>query len=186
MCYQALDPTPSRGPDDVFTHNQFGDDEFPLFGSRELCVPTARTPGPGCGDGVLEGGEGCDPPGALTCPGMSPGSFDACAENCQCGVQPHWAKDTVDNGDDPEHPGCHDLYADALCTMLLTPNITGDECLGPLDLREWTNQACHPQGSDRKDYNCYSYCAKKGKKSGGCVVDLGVCGGNDSAHCECK
>src|SRR5262245_52036317 len=38
-----------------------------------------------CGDGVVEAGEQCDPPGSITCPPGSPaGAFLACNQDCTC------------------------------------------------------------------------------------------------------
>lgn len=38
-----------------------------------------------CGNGTIDGGEECDPPGALVCPGLS-----ACTVACTCGLVPPW------------------------------------------------------------------------------------------------
>ncbi len=39
-----------------------------------------------CGNGTLDPGEACDPPGSMTCPVSSPaGSFVACNADCTCG-----------------------------------------------------------------------------------------------------
>ncbi len=40
MCYKVRGPRP-QVPDQVFTNNQFGTDNFAVFGPRELCVPSA-------------------------------------------------------------------------------------------------------------------------------------------------
>lgn len=40
LCYQVRGVRPSTAPDLVYTNNQFGDDQFPFFGPRDLCVPS--------------------------------------------------------------------------------------------------------------------------------------------------
>jgi len=40
LCYQTRGPRPSTAPDLVYTNNQFGADEFPFFGPRDLCIPS--------------------------------------------------------------------------------------------------------------------------------------------------
>lgn len=41
-----------------------------------------------CGNGALDSGESCDPPGTFTCPTGSPtGSFLVCGEDCTCPAQ---------------------------------------------------------------------------------------------------
>ena len=41
MCYQVKGVRPSTAPDLVYTQNQFGPDQFPFFGPRDLCVPSS-------------------------------------------------------------------------------------------------------------------------------------------------
>src|SRR5262245_37862498 len=50
-------------------------------------APTTTTsPGPVCGNGIVEPGEQCDPPGSLTCPPASPGgAMLECQPGCVCG-----------------------------------------------------------------------------------------------------
>ena len=43
MCYQTRLAGPLPKPTKVFTNNQFGDDEFGIFGPRDLCVPSSVT-----------------------------------------------------------------------------------------------------------------------------------------------
>lgn len=46
---------------------------------------TSTTPPPTCGDGMLDPGEQCDPPGSLTCPPSSPGgAMLECQPGCVC------------------------------------------------------------------------------------------------------
>ena len=55
------------------------DDNFNLFGVRELCVPSMKNPGV-CGDGELNfWGEECEPPVSGTCPGTL-----QCSQTCTC------------------------------------------------------------------------------------------------------
>jgi len=53
-----------------------------------LAAPTAvRAQSTTCGNGVVNVGEGCDPPGSITCPTGSPGgAFQACTDACQCPI----------------------------------------------------------------------------------------------------
>jgi hypothetical protein len=41
-----------------------------------------------CGDGDVDVGEDCDPPGQLTCPGSAGGAFVACRSDCSCPFGP--------------------------------------------------------------------------------------------------
>lgn len=47
---------------------------------------TTTTPPSSCGNGIVDAGESCDPPGALQCPdpGSPNGSFVACSASCTC------------------------------------------------------------------------------------------------------
>jgi hypothetical protein len=38
LCYQVRGTPPSTAPDLVYTNNQFGNDQYPFFGPRDLCV----------------------------------------------------------------------------------------------------------------------------------------------------
>jgi hypothetical protein len=40
LCYQVRGVPPSTAPALVYTDNQFGADQFPFFGPRDLCVPS--------------------------------------------------------------------------------------------------------------------------------------------------
>jgi len=40
LCYQVRGVRPGTAPNLVYTNNQFGDDQFPFFGPRDLCVPS--------------------------------------------------------------------------------------------------------------------------------------------------
>ncbi len=40
LCYQVRGRPPRTAPDLVYTNNQFGADQFPFFGPRDLCVPS--------------------------------------------------------------------------------------------------------------------------------------------------
>jgi hypothetical protein len=40
LCYQVRGVLPSTAPPLVYTTNQFGDDQYPFFGPRDLCVPS--------------------------------------------------------------------------------------------------------------------------------------------------
>jgi hypothetical protein len=42
MCYQIRAPRPEV-PDQVYTSNQIGPDDYGVFGARELCVPSTKT-----------------------------------------------------------------------------------------------------------------------------------------------
>lgn len=45
--------------------------------------------GPTCGDGVIDAGEECDPPGSTECPPGSPaGAYLACKDDCTCPAMP--------------------------------------------------------------------------------------------------
>jgi hypothetical protein len=41
MCYKVRG-SPPQFPGSVYTTNQFGSDQFPFFGVRELCVPSTK------------------------------------------------------------------------------------------------------------------------------------------------
>ncbi len=43
LCYQVRGIPPATAPDLVYTNNQFGDDQFPFFGPRDLCVRSTVT-----------------------------------------------------------------------------------------------------------------------------------------------
>ena len=43
LCYQVRGVRPSTAPDLVYTNNQFGPDQFPFYGPRDLCVPSTVT-----------------------------------------------------------------------------------------------------------------------------------------------
>jgi cysteine-rich repeat protein len=59
-----------------------------------------------CGDGVLQGGEECDPPGSITCPAGSPaGAFLACSSQCTCPAPPECGNGVVEVGEDCDPPG---------------------------------------------------------------------------------
>jgi hypothetical protein len=38
LCHQVRGIPPSTAPKLVYTNNQFGDDQFPFFGPRDLCL----------------------------------------------------------------------------------------------------------------------------------------------------
>ncbi|MCC6847933.1 MAG: hypothetical protein IT294_05480 [Deltaproteobacteria bacterium] len=40
LCYQVRGVPPDTAPDLVYTNNQFGADQYPFFGPRDLCVPS--------------------------------------------------------------------------------------------------------------------------------------------------
>src|SRR5262249_21628414 len=64
-------------------------------GSSDRLVWAQQT---GCGNGIIEPGEQCDPPGSISCPPGSPaGAFQACNQDCTCPTQP------------PDHYQCYEV-----------------------------------------------------------------------------
>jgi hypothetical protein len=56
-----------------------------LAAALALTIGATTTRADLCGNGVLDDGESCDPPGSITCPTGSPaGSFLACRSDCTC------------------------------------------------------------------------------------------------------
>jgi serine protease AprX len=81
LCYQTDRDTVNPGP--YYVNNQLGPERLTV-GQRELfCVPSSKTllPGPRCGNGRLDPGEGCDGP-HHPCPDAS----FVCNEFCQCAL----------------------------------------------------------------------------------------------------
>jgi hypothetical protein len=57
----------------------------PVTTSTTVATTTTTTTTPAvCGNGQIESGEQCDPPGTLSCPGSVGGAFLACNANCTC------------------------------------------------------------------------------------------------------
>src|SRR5581483_9183866 len=55
------------------------------------CFTTTTTTLPRCGNGVVDPGEQCDPPGSISCPAGSPANaFLACSANCTCPTGDHY------------------------------------------------------------------------------------------------
>jgi hypothetical protein len=75
---------------------------------------TSTLPAPVCGDGTLQGGERCDPPGSAVCPGSAAGALLECLDGCTCpdvsGLGQEVCGDCVDNdgngATDFEDPAC--------------------------------------------------------------------------------
>src|SRR6185295_13155506 len=73
---------PSSSPEGSFTECS---EVCTCAGGPVTTTTTTTTPPPVCGNGILEDGEQCDPPGTDTCPPDSPGgAFTTCLENCIC------------------------------------------------------------------------------------------------------
>ncbi len=96
-------------------------------------------------------------------------------------------KDDTDNGNDAFNAGCHWSYSDAACSQNKTFS-AGDQCFpNGMDLREWTDQNCHPfMPLDVQIHYCDAECINAGFQNGSCVTVPNHCGpGNDSAKCVC-
>src|SRR5262249_3692837 len=53
-------------------------------GTTETTTSTTSTTLTRCGDGTIDPGEECDPPGSATCPGGRAGGAPPCRPACQC------------------------------------------------------------------------------------------------------
>jgi hypothetical protein len=69
-------------------------DVIELFDENENLVtgvtigPTSHTPNPRCGNGVVDAGEQCDPPGSHTCPQAQPCQNDCTCPTTSCSFDP--------------------------------------------------------------------------------------------------
>jgi len=81
LTQDTVNSSPAIGADGTV---YIGADDHKLYalgqGATPVPGPTA-TPGPLCGNGVIDPGEGCDPPNSF-CPNAAPGFF--CSNACQC------------------------------------------------------------------------------------------------------
>lgn len=98
-------------------------------------------------------------------------------------------QDEGDAGDDPFVGGCHFGFTDTACTVGKT-FVGQDECLDRVQLREWTDDTCHPRlPFDQKIYDCNNECIARGHRVGRCSYRQTACplspGGVPPAECVC-
>lgn len=82
VCYKLKCPVPSGDPSETPITDGLASRSFGKFTATELCLQAkddTLKDGETCGDGMVSGGEECDPAGASACP-----NDGVCANDCLC------------------------------------------------------------------------------------------------------
>lgn len=103
----TTDPRLVAVNDDGWFHTWQGNVQTDItmtFGMHVPFVPGLQPPL--CGNGAIDAGEECDPPGSITCPPGSPaGAFLACNAECTCEELQVCGNGVVEPGEDCDPPG---------------------------------------------------------------------------------
>jgi hypothetical protein len=127
MCYQVR--AVPQNPPHVFTTDQFGSDDYPLFGIRDLCVPLLAGPGT-CGDGSLNApGEQCETGTGkdLACPGRCN------TQDCTC-PPPVCGNHIIEPGEEcEEDEDCEEECVGPRCAAqsIVGPTCSHCKCIPP-------------------------------------------------------